>query len=93
MHARVLKSVRLSIARQLGTGHCMSVPFRTFSMAASESTGKSHVLKSIDEADYEPQLEAKRARIEELFAGCNAPPLEVFKSKPAHYRMRCVCFA
>ena len=85
MHARLLRTVRLSIARQIGTGHCISLPFRTFSMATN---GKSTVLKTIDEAEYGPQLEEKRARIEELFAGCHAPPLEVFKSKPAHYRMR-----
>eukprot|EP00890_Picochlorum_soloecismus_P004830 jgi/Picsp_1/5348/NSC_02709-R1_trna (uracil-5-)-methyltransferase len=88
MRARALKLVRLSIARQIGTGHCIAVPFRSFSMAKSESNGKSNVLKSIVESDYEPQLEEKRVRIEALFAGCNAPPLEVFKSKPAHYRMR-----
>ena len=39
-------------------------------------------------ADYQAQLDEKRARLTELFAACNPPALEVHASPAEHYRMR-----
>lgn len=42
----------------------------------------------VDPTQYQAQLEAKRARIEAQFAPFAPPALEVFASKPSHYRQR-----
>ncbi|MEA3250027.1 MAG: tRNA (uridine(54)-C5)-methyltransferase TrmA [Pseudomonadota bacterium] len=43
----------------------------------------------VDPERYPAQLEAKRARISQRFAGLSPPALEVFASPASHYRMRC----
>ena len=45
-------------------------------------------LTEIDGASYDAQLEAKAARVREQFAQFNPPQLEVYTSRPQHYRMR-----
>lgn len=49
------------------------------------------VIREINEKDYQVQLESKKARIDALFSEYSTPALEVFESKPKHYRMRYVC--
>ena len=39
-------------------------------------------------ADYQAQLDEKRERLTQLFAGFNPPALEVHASPAEHYRMR-----
>ena len=45
-------------------------------------------LTDVDTDSYDAQLAAKRKLVEEQFAEFNPPTLEVFQSKPKHYRMR-----
>lgn len=40
----------------------------------------------VDTSNYQAQLQAKLAKLQELFKEFNPPPLEVFESPP-----RCVC--
>ncbi|MCF2859582.1 tRNA (uridine(54)-C5)-methyltransferase TrmA [Pseudoalteromonas sp. SMS1] len=44
---------------------------------------------TIDNTQYEQQLEEKQQRISAQFARFNAPTLEVFDSEKRHYRQRC----
>ena len=39
-------------------------------------------------ADYQPQLDEKAARIQDLLSDFETPELEVFASPAEHYRMR-----
>ena len=48
----------------------------------------SPALTAIDPSQYDSQLEAKEQRIRNLFAEFNPPPLQAFRSRPEHYRMR-----
>ena len=41
-----------------------------------------------NETAYETQLNAKKSLVEQQFAELNPPQIEVFRSKPKHYRMR-----
>ncbi len=45
-------------------------------------------LINVDTDAYDAQLAAKQAKVKDQFAEFNPPTLEVFKSKPKHYRMR-----
>jgi tRNA/tmRNA/rRNA uracil-C5-methylase (TrmA/RlmC/RlmD family) len=45
-------------------------------------------LIDVDTDAYDSQLAAKRKLVEEQFAEFKPPKLEVFQSKPKHYRMR-----
>ncbi|MBY5993993.1 tRNA (uridine(54)-C5)-methyltransferase TrmA [Ferrimonas balearica] len=45
-------------------------------------------LAALDPRQYDQQLEAKCERMRAMFAPFAAPELEVFRSEPAHYRMR-----
>jgi tRNA (uracil-5-)-methyltransferase len=49
----------------------------------------SPALTAIDPSQYDAQLEAKVQRITKQFAEFNPPPLQAFRSRPEHYRMRC----
>lgn len=49
----------------------------------------SPVLTEIDASQYDAQLSAKVDRILAQFADFEVPDIEVFKSEPEHYRMRC----
>ena len=49
----------------------------------------SPALTAIDTSKYEQQLEEKAQRIRTKFAQFKPPQLEVFRSQPSHYRMRC----
>lgn len=46
------------------------------------------VAETLPVEQYEPQLEAKRARLTALLAPFNAPPPAIFRSPVSHYRMR-----
>ncbi|MGR5065960.1 tRNA (uridine(54)-C5)-methyltransferase TrmA [Photobacterium sp. DNB22_13_2] len=43
---------------------------------------------NINPAEYQPQLDEKAARIQNIFADFDTPELEVFASPAEHYRMR-----
>lgn len=43
---------------------------------------------TVDPTQYQAQLEAKRVRIEAQFAPFSPPALEVYASRPTHYRQR-----
>ncbi|PSU30149.1 tRNA (uridine(54)-C5)-methyltransferase TrmA [Photobacterium lutimaris] len=43
---------------------------------------------TINPAEYQPQLDEKAARIQNIFADFDTPELEVFASPAEHYRMR-----
>jgi hypothetical protein len=59
-------------------------------VAADDPTTKfSPVLTEIDASQYDAQLSAKVDRILAQFADFEVPEIEVFKSEPEHYRMRC----
>ncbi len=45
-------------------------------------------LALLDPANYAAQLEAKSAKLKQIFKDYPTPELEVFDSPPAHYRMR-----
>ena len=45
-------------------------------------------LITIDTDAYDAQLLAKQALVESQFADFQHPKLEVFRSRPEHYRMR-----
>jgi len=45
-------------------------------------------LAAMDPNNYDALLQQKRIKLEQAFADFNPPELEVFASKPAHYRMR-----
>lgn len=63
----------------------------TTARCAQNQQGTMHsVIREIHDEDYKPQLESKKARIEALFSEYSTPSLEVFESKPRHYRMRYV---
>ena len=89
MHATLLSRIQVGFR-----GHfAKSVPFvslhRTHQIRTMATKG-NHVLLEIDESKYDAQLAEKKARIDELFAEFRPPQLEVFPSKPTHYRMRYV---
>lgn len=50
----------------------------------------SPALTAIDPTQYDAQLEAKVQRITSQFADFNPPALQAYRSRPEHYRMRCV---
>lgn len=52
------------------------------------SEPKEPPLITVDPSQYEEQLEKKTAKIRAQFSNFNMPDIEVFKSKPSHYRMR-----
>ncbi len=83
MHARfarpTLRVYRASVLSSMTTARC-----------AQQNISNS-VIREINDTEYAPQLESKKARIEALFSEYTTPPLEVFESKPRHYRMRYVC--
>lgn len=43
---------------------------------------------AINPAEYQPQLDEKAERIQNIFADFETPELEVFASPAEHYRMR-----
>ena len=49
----------------------------------------SPALTAIDPSQYDAQLEAKVQRVTAQFAEFAPPPLQAFRSRPEHYRMRC----
>lgn len=61
-----------------------------FAVAAPDGeAGKfTPALTQIDASKYEDQLVEKAQRIRSKFAAFHPPPLEVFRSAPAHYRCR-----
>lgn len=68
------------------------VAYRTSSIytitRCMEERMANSVIRQINDDDYKPQLEAKKAKVEALFSEYSTPALEVFESKPRHYRMR-----
>ena len=45
-------------------------------------------LESLNPSGYQAQLEEKQQKLKEIFSKYSTPPVEVFPSEPAHYRMR-----
>lgn len=61
-----------------------------FIMASTQNEVKlNDSLITIDTDAYDGQLHAKQEMLEAKFAEFQPPKLEVFRSKPKHYRMRC----
>ncbi|KAL4443688.1 hypothetical protein ABPG75_011425 [Micractinium tetrahymenae] len=56
--------------------------------AAVEAPKFSPALTTIDPSQYDAQLEAKVERVRAQFAEFDPPPLQAFRSRPEHYRMR-----
>jgi len=58
-------------------------------MSTSETEVKlNNLLTSIDTDAYDSQLQAKQSEVQANFAEFNPPQIEVFRSRPEHYRMR-----
>lgn len=57
---------------------------------AAEAPKFSPALTTIDPSQYDAQLEAKVERVRAQFVEFNPPPLQAFRSRPEHYRMRWV---
>ncbi len=55
---------------------------------AAEAPKFSPALTTIDPSQYDAQLEAKVERVRAQFAEFDPPPLQAFRSRPEHYRMR-----
>jgi len=85
MHARFLRPT-LRVYRAAGLSS-MTTP-RCTSQGTQDYRS---VIREIQDDEYDTQLEAKRSKIEALFSEYSTPSLEVFESKPRHYRMRYVC--
>ena len=91
MHAKLFTAIRrTSFFSAWHTGKHLNRICRQRAMSSQGVVQKNPVLTEIDINDYDSQLEEKRKRIEQLFAAFQPPKLQVFPSKPIHYRMRYV---
>jgi tRNA/tmRNA/rRNA uracil-C5-methylase (TrmA/RlmC/RlmD family) len=74
---------------------CYSLPASSSAAAAmSRTTTRITVEPSeigtgaVFPEQYEDQLASKLGRVKELFSGLTLPPVEVYRSEPAHFRSR-----
>lgn len=80
---RVLNGVRRIFTRG-------SIEYKIYQKMVPDTNRRklSAVVGAIDTDAYETQLTEKQQGIRERFAKFNPPTLEVFRSRPEHYRMR-----
>jgi len=84
--SRLFSKIAHYFVPNLGKLHAARVIMAT---AAQERVKLNDSLITIDTDAYDSQLQAKQAMVVQQFAEFQPPKLEVHRSKPKNYRMRC----